>query len=592
LSVWASTALEAGAIAGVVRVRPAPTRAEVTVLLALKIDGPGLAAFATAVSTPGSAWYGDYQSVSSIARRFGAPAARRRRVISYLRHEGAAAVAADRAGLYVSARLPVARARRVFAPGLSSFRVATGPGAARSITPEGATRVPGALVGDVTEVVDLDSQRVAQAPLSVRRVAYESTGRVGRRSVIPGDGVWPGSAYEPRSGTPSGCAAGRPAGGGFTPNQYVDAYGLSALHAKGFTGRGERVALLEIAGYMASDVKRFASCYELPAPHVQAFRVGVKRLLAPDAEATLDLEMLSAAAPKLSQVDIYESRPTLSGEAMSLTEAIESRTHRPDVISISLGGCETGSHGIGLYETALEMAAATGISVVAASGDSGSSACFDHTTAVNFPASSPFVTAVGGTNIHLTPANQLIPGDSVVWNDGPVQRRAGGGGESLVFPQPSYQDGFQTSGSREVPDVSMLADDRPGYEIYCTAKRPCTKHGWLFTGGTSASAPLLAGGIALTDQALRRRGLSEVGFANPLLYAMASSNTAVAAPATATSVFSDIIAGSNDVFATTDSPLGCCTTAPGYDDASGLGQVNVANLTATAKTMEPRSTPR
>ena len=83
---------------------------------------------------------------------------------------------------------------------------------------------------------------------------------------------------------------------------------------------------------------------------------------------------------------------------------------------------------------------------------------------------------------------------------------------------------------------------RPGYEIFCTAKpQPCSAgHGWLFIGGTSAGTPLLAGGVALADQALRQAGRSGLGFVNPLLYSIASSNAALAAPPTATSVFSDV----------------------------------------------------
>ena len=92
---------------------------------------------------------------------------------------------------------------------------------------------------------------------------------------------------------------------------------------------------------------------------------------------------------------------------------------------------------------------------------------------------------------------------------------------------------------------------------------------------------------ALVDQALRAGGQSGLGFVNPLLYSIASSNAALEAPPTAASVFLDVTTGSNDLFATKRSPLGCCTAAVGYDDASGLGQVNVGNLTATAETLEP-----
>jgi subtilase family serine protease len=596
LTLWVPAALAAGPKAGATRVGSAPSNQQLTVLLPLKVDQQGLAAFATAVSTPGASQYGRYQSMSAVGRRFGASAAARARVTSYLSRMGATHVAADSSGLYVSATVSVARAQRLFGTHLSSFRTDTRSGVARFVAPESATHVPGALAGDVTGVVGLDTQPLAQTPPPAPKSLDNSAQGSRLRSLGASDrpDVDLGTAYLPRSGTPSGCRAGRPKSGGFTPNQYLDAYGLSALHAGGFTGRGERVALLEIDGFKPSDIKRFDNCYKLPTPHVKLFGVGVKRPLAPGGETTLDLEVLSAAAPKLANVDVYESSSSPSAVLKSLIYAIESKQQRPDVVSASLGGCEPnnlralGRKGIGLYETAFEVAAATGISVLAASGDDGSTTCVDQKDnpirklAVSFPASSPFVTAVGGTNIRLSAANGLVPSGSVVWNDGPGQPAAGGGGNSALFGEPSYQDGFQSSGHRELPDVSMLGDLAPGYEIFCSAKsQPCSaKHGWLFIGGTSAGTPLLAGGVAVADQALRKAGRSGVGFANPMLYSVAHS-------ASAGSVFSDVTQGSNDLFATKGLSLGCCTATAGYDDASGIGQVNVAALTAAAWSLEP-----
>jgi subtilase family serine protease len=600
LSLWAPTALAAGPIAGAARVGSAPAQKQLTVLLPLKVDQPGLAAFATAVSTPGSAQYGHYASMSTLARRFGAPTAVRARVISFLLRNGATDVAADRTGLDVSATLSVARAQRLFGTRLSSFKTDTKSGIARFVAPESTTHVPGALIGDVTGVVGLDTQPLATTPAPAPESLGGAAEDTSLHALHPADrgDINLGSAYLPRTGTASGCAAGRPKAGGFTPNQYLTAYGLSSLQSGGFTGAGERVALLEIDGFKASDISRFDNCFKLPTPHLKLFGVGLHEPLPPGGETTLDLEVLTAAAPRLSNVDVYESSPIASAVLKSLIFAIESKNQRPDVVSASLGGCEPGNlkslgqRGIGLYETAFEVAAATGISVLAASGDDGSSTCVDQRgnptrkLAVSFPASSPFVTAVGGTNVALNAANQITA--SIVWNDGPAQAAAGGGGSSTLFGEPSYQDAFQTSTRREIPDVSLLADLAPGYEIFCTAKpQPCANHGWLFIGGTSAGTPLLAGGVALADQALRQAGRSGLGFVNPLLYSIASSNAALAAPVTATSVFSDVTNGSNDLWATQGKPLGCCTAIPGYDDASGLGELNVANLTAVAKTLEP-----
>jgi subtilase family serine protease len=527
LSFWAPTTLAAGPAAGAARVGSAPAHQQLTVLLPLKLDQSGLAAFATAVSTPGSAQYGHYASISTLARRFGARTAVRARVIAFLRRAGATHVAADRTGLDVSATLSVARAQRLFGTRLSSFRTDTKSGVARFVAPETTTHVPGALAADVTGVVGLDTQPLAPPAPAPQSLGAAAAG-TSLHALHPADrtDIDLGSAYLPRTGTASGCAAGRPRAGGFTPNQYLTAYGLSSLQSAGFTGAGERVALLEIDGYKPSDITRFDKCFKLPAPHVDVFHQGMINALEPGGETTLDLELLTAAAPRLSSVDVYESNPAPSAVLESLISAIESQNQRPDVVSVSLGACESdnfsalGNKGIGLYESAFALAASTGISVLAAAGDDGSSSCVDQRgnptrqLSVSFPASSPLVTAVGGTNIALNAANQIT--GSVVWNDGPGQAGAGGGGNSVLFGEPTYQDAFQASTHRETPDVSLLADIAPGYEIYCSATpQPCSaNHGWLFIGGTSASTPLLAGGIALADQALRQAGQSGLGFVN------------------------------------------------------------------------------
>jgi subtilase family serine protease len=192
------------------------------------------------------------------------------------------------------------------------------------------------------------------------------------------------------------------------------------------------------------------------------------------------------------------------------------------------------------------------------------------------------VTAVGGTNLTLSSVNTMADPatNQVVWNDEPTLAGAGGGGTSL-FPRPSYQNGVQTSSRRQVPDVSMLADPLPGYEIYCTATTNCVSatqpDPWIAFGGTSAATPLLAGGIALVDQDLRVHGQENLGFVNPLLYSTARTTTA-------TSTLSDVVSGSNDISAQLfGRALGCCSARAGYDEASGLGSVNLAGLDAAAR---------
>jgi kumamolisin len=567
--------------ARVARVGRAPAARRLALELPLRIDSSGLARFATDVSTPGSPVYRDYEPVAVLARRFGASPAARGRVLSYLRHAGATGVRIDPTGLFADATMRVGAAERLFGTDLDAFHAdATRAHAAQSfLAPAARTRIPDALRGAVTGVVGMDTR-----PLTDDARPDLATAP-------------PTSAYPTRSGTAAGCAAAL-AQPGFTPNQYLTAYGYNTLQAEGFQGQGERVALIEIDGFKASDVRAFAGCFGLPVPQIDAFGVGIGKALPPGGESTLDLELLDAAAPRLSEIDVYESRPLASQVLRSLTEPLAVPSRIPDVISASLSTCmpdaqvAIGQAGIDAVESTLQLAAATGVSVLAASGDDGSSACLTNRgqpvdqLAVNYPAASPWVTGVGGTNVQLSPLNTITDPalDQVVWNDEPERVGATGGGVSS-FPRPAYQNGAQTNSHREVPDVSMLADPLPGYEIYCTASECAKAAGsdqWLSVGGTSAGTPLLAGGVALIDQELRRRGQQNLGFANPLLYRVAHSPTGAL-------TISDVVSGSDDITGDVfGAALGCCTAHLGYDDASGLGSVNVAGLASAAAVLVPR----
>ena len=606
LGVSAPSALAAGSATGtaagtIARVGSAPAAKRIALGLPLRTDSAGLARFATAVSTPGSPQYGRYESVAALSRRFGAPAAERRKVVAYLRHAGATGVTIDVTGLFADATMRVDSAQRLFGTRLAAFHAPATPtaAAARFVAPTGTARVPAGLDGAVTGVVGLDTRPLAAAPLqraSATKVASTAT-RAASTATRAGSTANT-SAYPTRTGTPAGCpsALAKP---GFTPNQYLAAYGYVPLHLEGLQGQGERVALIEIDGFKTSDVTAFAHCFKLRVPHLNAFGVGIKKALAPGGESTLDLELLTAAAPRLKAVDVYESHPMAAEVLRSLTAPLANKGRKPDVISASLGSCEPatqaaiGNAGIRTVESTLQLAAASGISVLASSGDDGSTSCVSgankplNLLSVNYPAASPWVTGVGGTNIKLNVDNAIADPatDQIVWNDEPALLGAGGGGLS-TFKRPAYQNGFVAAPRREVPDVSMLADPLPGYEIYCTARSVCRKSTrdspWANFGGTSAGTPLLAGGLALADQALRSRGQQDIGFANPLLYRIDRS-------ATATATISDVVQGSNDISATVfGKALGCCTASPGYDQASGLGSVNLTGLTAAAEALVPK----
>jgi kumamolisin len=190
----------------------------------------------------------------------------------------------------------------------------------------------------------------------------------------------------------------------------------------------------------------------------------------------------------------------------------------------------------------------------------------DRQKSASWPATSPWVLAVGGTNLTLTPANAIA--SSGVWNDTAypapyTQTAAGGGGASALEKRPWWQPAIPSQSTwRMVPDVAAFADPSPGYGIVCSPGvqgcGPSAGQTIAFVGGTSGAAPLVAGMIALWDQQAAQSGLPRPGFVAPLLYSVAHG-----APGS----FLDVTSGGNSVF----SGVSCCSAAAGFDLASGLG---------------------
>ena len=191
---------------------------------------------------------------------------------------------------------------------------------------------------------------------------------------------------------------------------------------------------------------------------------------------------------------------------------------------------------------------------------------FDEQRSASWPATSPYVLAVGGTNLTLNPNNTIA--SSGVWNDTaypqPYNMLAGGGGDpSALEDRPWWQPAIPGQSTyRMVPDVAAFADASPGYAIICSqGVQGCGAAAGQtiqFVGGTSAATPLVAGMIALWSQRAAQSGWPRPGFVPPLLYSIARNDAGS---------FLDITTGNNVIF----SGVSCCTAGPGYDMASGLG---------------------
>ena len=561
---------------------------ELTFLLQLN-HPQGLAKFVRSVSDPQSSHYREYLTVEQIVHKFGAKPAAKKATMQWLTEHGAHGHLGA-TGTYVTARIPAGVAAKALP--------ASGATASSTGSVADARRVPVSLRGVVTSI---DALGTKQGVFGTN-VESDAGTHLGQEPGLKGTSVFE------NTGTPAGCAEGRHAGeieplSGFTPNEYLDAYGHSTLHKQGFKGQGKDIAVIEIDGFKKSDVNTFAKCYGLPQPTLRVRPVGISKPLAPGPETTLDLEVLTATAPKLEHIYVYEGGSSEAGLLLSVAAALGSKGHHPDAISMSLGGCEADLIGQIAFRDALNevfaVADGAGISVLVASGDQGSSACErvvdQQKTALPLlsasdPASSPFVTAVGGTNFELTKQNKIK--QEAVWNDSPLIFGAGGGMWSiLTTPRPWWQQGLleNAGNGRIVPDVAGLADIVPGYSIYCTAEE-CTaptlpEGGWQTFGGTSAATPLYAGGVLLADGYQEAHGAPPLGFLNPLVYEVGRENKAGGGPQ---NVLYDVTRGNNDLGSLTAAdagggkPLGCCSASVGYDAASGWGSLQLPGLAQAA----------
>jgi kumamolisin len=357
----------------------------------------------------------------------------------------------------------------------------------------------------------------------------------------------------------------------FTPVQVAQLYDFPA----GRNGQGQTIGIIELGGgYTQSDLDSYFSGLGIaPAPGVSAISVDGGQnqptgdSSGPDAEVMLDIEVAGSVAPG-SKIAVYFSPNTDSGFLDAINQAVGDKQNNPSVISISWGGPESNwtAQSLQSYNSALQSAAAVGVTVCSAAGDGGSTdGETDGLQHVDFPASSPYALACGGT--HLNGSGSTITGEAV-WNDLP-SNGATGGGISATFPLPSWQATAKVppsvnSGSfvgRGVPDVAGDADPATGYDVGVDGSS-------IVVGGTSAVAPLWAGLIACLNSQLK----TPVGYFNPTLY----QHTAVVA-----GTFHDITSGNN----------GSYSAGPGWDACTGWGSPNGAAILKALAANNPGPVP-
>jgi subtilase family serine protease len=388
----------------------------------------------------------------------------------------------------------------------------------------------------------------------------------------------------------------------YNPAQIQQAYNLPALYAKGVNGKGATIVIVDPYGSptISKDLSTFDSAESLPAPpslqiirpagKVPAFNPNNSDMVGWATETTLDVEWAHVIAPG-AKILLVETPGAKNNGGVSMAQIVTAEKyvighHLGGVISQSFVATEqaVGSATIDSLRGAYTEADSDHVTVVTGSGDSGAagyesnqSTYYTHPVTM-WPASDPLVTAVGGTRLNLNGSGNRDSADTV-WNDtyskatnelvngnagpGPL---ASGGGKSVVFARPSYQNGVAgiVGDHRGVPDISMSAACSGAVNVYQSFGGQ--QSGWYALCGTSEAAPLFAGIVALADQVAGH----PLGLINPALYKMAAEHLHGLVRVTSgnNTVTFRQSGGSHTVHG--------YSAEPHYNLATGLGTINAA----------------
>jgi subtilase family serine protease len=563
------------------------------------------AALAQAVSDPHGSSYRQYLTPNQFRQQFAPSRAQVAAVESWLESQGFTLNYTPKNNHYVSAQGTVGQAQAAFATQFAMYNV----NGQTVRSPSGDVSIPSSLASIVTAVIGLDDSAVFIKPHRV--VDTDAPPAAGFRNALPLSAYWAQllSPYAfPKGFTDVVTLSSVPWSlKGYTPAQIKGAYGIS-----GYDGRGQTVAIIDAfaSPTILQDVNHWSANRGLPllsgSQFVQVVPPGIYNK--PEnpkqdpqgwyGEETLDVEAVHGMAPAAKIVFV--------GAPNNYQDLDAAMNH---VVDEGLAQIVTNSYGnstellpsgfVKPFEDTLIQAAIEGIGVYFSSGDNGDESSLFGFATTDYPASSPWVTAVGGTSLGVDAANTRTIetgwGTSNYNSDPttPVSTRTGwlygaGGGVSEIFAEPSYQmnAGLSFSG-RGVPDVAALADPQTGLLVGQTQTFPNgTYYDEYRVGGTSLACPIFAALMALADQAAGHAH----GFANPVLYAnptafydVVSVKTAVARRNYVNSV--DATAGTVYRLRTFDDYSGSPSqhTGPGWDNVTGLGTPSATFLSTFGK---------
>jgi uncharacterized protein (TIGR03437 family) len=523
---------------------------------------------------PASANYHKWLSPEEFANRFGASQGDIDKITAWLQSQGLTVTSVARARNGVSVSGTAGQMGSAFRTEIHLYKV------------NGETHYANA----TNPSVPAGMQSLVQAVHGLHNFLMKPRSRQLTKLGVSADGVTP--AYTTGSGTHY-----------LVPDDFATIFNLQPLYDAGFDGSGQKIVIVGQSRIVTSHFTAFRNYFGLSTASLTTTLVPNTQdpgTSSSDAqESDLDLQWASAVARNASLIFVY-SYDVFDAVQYAIDENLA------PVLSMSYGECEesdTKSDAMSL-QTWAQQGNAQGITLVAASGDSGGASCYQSSSgpfgpsntsislAADIPASIPEVTGVGGTtlsegtgtywnssNNSITKASAISYIPETSWNDSATDATpsASGGGASQFFSKPSWQTGtgVPSDGARDVPDVAFPASaDHDGYMVYTTSGRQTT---WWFFGGTSAGAPTFSGVLALLNQYMVRNGYqssSGLGNVNTYLYSFATSTP---------SAFHDITTGNNIVSSCYGSR--CISTTSvgysagtGYDQVTGLGSVDAYNF--------------
>jgi subtilase family serine protease len=553
-----------------------------------------LEALLAAQQDPSSPQYHQWLTPDQFAARFGVASSDIDQVRSWLQQEGFAIDSVARSRNMIRFSGTVSQVEQAFATQMHYYQ----SGGTRHFAPSTALSVPAAIASVVAGVRNLNDFRPRP------------------QHIVPHAAFTSGQSHNVY----------------FAPGDIATVYDVTPLYSASVNGTGQTIAVAGQSAIQITDVENFQSASGLTKKDPTLALVpgtGDSTVVADgdEGESDLDVEWSGALAPGANIVFVYTGSNNAFGVFDSVQYAVDELI--APIISLSYASCETEltTSSLGVLDAIMQQAATQGQSIITASGDQGSTACSGDThlttaqqeaVAVNYPASSAYVTGMGGTEITsanststnttywtggssssdtTTSAIKYIP--EVAWNDDSPQGglSASGGGTSTLVNRPSWQTGvpgIPSGNMRLVPDISLYSSPQfPGY-LYCTSDvtnwapasgtqpaqqascnsgfRDSSTNYLTVAGGTSFAAPIFAGMLALINQ--KAGYVDGQGLINPTLYKLAADS------ATYASAFHDVTSGNNNCTAGTTfcSATTGFSAGTGYDEVTGLGSVDLSNL--------------